>query len=122
MTHLPEVYPMVLLSVKRNPLLQKEFKAATPSMCHAEFTASLRVYTALLKKEEGRITFKKKTNNAFHAGAGKARTSPYMSVRARKGDGHFSDTLKTFPRKFHPAAGTHQSAALAKVTEGKIPC
>lgn len=34
----------------------------------------------------------------------------------------FSDSLKTFPRKGWPAAGTHQSAALAKVTKGKIPC
>lgn len=95
---------------------------ATPSMCHAEYAASLHVYTASLKKEEGRTTFKKKTNHPFHTGVGKARKSPYTSVRARKGDGHFSDTLKTFPRKLWPAAGAHQSAALAKVTEGKIPC
>lgn len=91
-------------------------------MGHAEYAASLHIYTASLKKEEGRITSKKKTNKPFHIGVGKARKSLYTSVRARKDDGHFSNALKTFPRKFRPAAGAHQSAALAKVTEGKIPC
>jgi len=52
MTHLPEVYPMVLLSVKQNPLLQKQFKVATPSMCHTEYTASLHIYTAFLKRRK----------------------------------------------------------------------
>lgn len=54
MTHLPEVYPMVSLSVKQNPLLQKQFKAATLSMCHAEYAASLHVHTAPLKKKKRR--------------------------------------------------------------------
>lgn len=71
MTHLPEVYPTVSLSVKQNPLLQKQFKASTPSMCHTEYTASLHVYTALLKKEDGRITFKRKTNNPSQTVVGK---------------------------------------------------
>lgn len=51
---------MVSLSVKQNPLLQKQFKVATPSMCRAEYVASLHVYTASLKKEECRITSKRK--------------------------------------------------------------
>lgn len=80
MTHLPEVYPMVSLSVKQNPLLQKQFKAATPSVCHAEYAASFRVDAEInwrenIKKEEGRIAFKKKTNNSFHAGLGKTKKS-----------------------------------------------
>lgn len=74
------------------------------------------------KKEDGRVTFKKKTNNSSHTGVGKASKAHTLSGRAGKEDGHFSDSLKTFPRKRWPAAGAHQSAALAKVTRGKIPC
>ena len=88
---------------------------------HWIYSESSHIYS-FFKKEESRITFKKKTNNPFHTGVGKATKSPYTSLRARKEDGHFSDALKTFPRKFWHAAGAHQSAALAKGTEGKIPC
>lgn len=66
---------MVPLSVKQKPLLRKQSKVATPSMCHAEYTASLHVSTAALS-EEGGLTFKEKADKPFHTGAGKARKTP----------------------------------------------
>lgn len=77
---------MVPLSVKQNPLLQKQFKASTPSMCHTK--------QHCLKKEDGRVTFERKTNNSSHAGAGKASKAHARQEGPGKKMGDFLTALK----------------------------
>lgn len=73
-----------------------------PCSTHSESSC---MYSFVKKEEEGRTTFKKKSNNPLHSAVGEARRRPYKSVRGSKEDGHSSGILKTFPWKLRPAAG-----------------